>query len=335
MRKELLLATTLTLAACSAQTRETPPVTTDRPPSTNTTVGFGELSEQEKSECLLTGAEKHDKAQKMILPVGKAGCMSYAQDMYDELAEQPVYAPYLNATDDYFGYKLGKASRFQEASGIPFSQAFDALTMQTMRSEIDRLKSPEPACDPDEDPDAWTREVLVDRLASMGAFTIKYAFSAAPRTDLLDPAKSSSALITQASRLTYWALCNDVKFSLMMVNTGHSKTTLSGNTSQHVEGDAFDVRPFNGDQPLATWPEPDNDGEPIVPPEHWIASNPAADDNAQAIMGFLETQATFLNQTIWTDSERVVQSGVVVSNFSHGQAIDDTHHEHIHIGVNS
>ena len=284
-------------------------------------------------QCLTQGIEERSPNPQYIIidTTGTPECTSYVDKMYRALSATALYGPYLSSTEQVFGESPTRAGRFQLSSGLEMSRAFDTVTVQTMRHELDRLAQPPATCGSDGEPSSWSREILVDRLASMGAFTISADGISAARTDLLNPDLSKDNLIRETSELTEWATCNNVRFNVLDVNTGHSTTTLSGNTSYHVLGRAIDIRPYNGDQPMPAWSQQYGD-DPLLP-EQRIANNPQAADAARKILEFLNTRASHIQEEIWTDGATSITNGVAVPNFSHGFDVDEVHHDHIHFGV--
>lgn len=332
MRSQILFATALLAAsACSAYPEQAPqphmPTTIEAstlPPTTAAGIGQAAIE-----ACLQQGSE-YIASDRRIYPGDSTACTTYVRNMYDSLKNSPLYKPALTATGDYFGYTPPDAGRFQEASGIPTTFAFDSITVQTMRSELDRLAKPTTHCMPEDDAAKWSRPVLVDHLAALGAFTIKYPYASAPRTDLLDPTMSTDSLVTATSSLTHMAECNNIRFNVLDVHTGHAEKTLTGNTSAHVQGLGIDVRPFNGDKPMIAWSGQKTDPQA---PEQWIINNPQALQAANVILNFFTTHAADYQEVIWTDGSRTVKNGVNLPNHTHGKVIDDTHHDHLHAAV--
>jgi len=318
--------------ACAAGPEAGPPITpttteTTIPVETTTTLDPGTVE-----SCLTQGIEERgpDKQYLDVVTTGTPQCVEYVHKMYTALSSTAMYKPYITTTEPYFGRTINQAGRFQASSGINLTYVFDTTTVQTMRHELDRMKQAPVGCKADDDPNAWSRETLVDRLAEMGAFTVTAAFVSAPRTDLLDPNLSTEALVKETSQLTQWATCNNIRFNVLDIHTGHADATLSGNRSLHVMGRAIDIRPFNDDKPMPAWSAQDSDPQL---PEQAIINNPQALSSANKVLDFLATQASGIQEEIWTDAKTSITNGRVVPNFSHGQAVDANHHDHIHIGV--
>lgn len=306
---EALPSTTTTTSkpaeALKAEKITTPPTTT--------------LSQIAINECLKTGSEVNQNWN--VYSTGSPECTTYANGLYQALASTALYGTKLNATGKYLNYDIRSPGRFQEASGLPFTNAFDPLTVQTMDSEVRRMADPGKLCTPDIDPQSWSREELVKRLAGMGALTNKAAFFSAPRTDLLNPALTTGGLIQETSLLTQQAACEGYGFSITMANTGHPPDSL------HKLGRALDIRPFGADnKPMPAWTGRRGAGiaDPLLP-QHWISNNPGAKANGLKIWNFL-TKSTAVSETLWTDGPSPINPNT---------ELGDLHHDHIHFGVSS
>ncbi len=285
------------------------------------------LSPDQIQKCLEQGL--YFKVGEMYHRTPDKQCEDHIKNLAATLKRTKQYAN-LPAFADERAYAIA----LQDSSGIKTTALLDATTLQTMAQEAERIKKPPLKVDcsnPERTPN-WDRKQLVDHLAQTGAFSVKYR-PAASRSDLLDPTKSTDRLVKRLAEVTFFAMCNSVSFNLLDINTGHSELTKNGNRSQHVDGDAFDIRPMNGTTPMPAWSaQPDRDP---LQPEHHISNNPQALAAAVKLMDFLAQDSARYSQVIWSDSPFAINgSRVIPGDYDWSPQIEALHHDHIHIGIN-
>lgn len=275
-----------------------------------------------------TGLEAADAC---IQPEGEpsARCQQVAGYLLEQVGAAEEYAAVGRTAD-----LSAQLASFQNAAGLRETGHLDAPTMYSLVQETERLDNPPLPCTADPDQQPWSRRTLVDHLAQMQAFGVTYGNFTAPRRDLLDPSLSSDALVEQLASLTHYAECNDLGFNVLIVNTGHARNTLSRNVSQHVLGDAVDIRPMNADgTPMSAVCLPQADQEPAN--ECLITSHPEAYDTALQLMEHIQQRPADFYQVIWTDGPFAINHGRLEgADYSFGEAVDQTHHDHIHLGIN-
>jgi hypothetical protein len=254
-----------------------------------------------------------------------ATCADEARGLLGDLSEHEQYAD-IQVVDE-----SAQTLHFQTGAGLLGTGVLNRETMLAMRQEYRRLSSPLlQLCDVSPDTTPWTRDELVNRLAQMGAFAVNFGANTASRTDLLDPKLSSEALIDSIADLTHFAECNDYRFNVLLVNTGHARRTVSGNVSQHVLGEAIDIRPMNEDNPMSGW---DGDLDDLPTDSEMIVNNPSANQAALDIMDHIATQPSDYHQVIWTDAPFAIVDGARVWGAIWSTSVAETHTDHLHISV--
>lgn len=322
------LSLCLVTSACSpievGETTDRPGATTTLPLvplPTETTV-----SPEHLQDCLDEGL--YSKIGELYYPTNDEECKNYTTDLVRTLSRTRQYASLPSFTDEQ-----ALAIAFQDGSGIETTGLLDAVTLQTMDQEVRRIKKPplEVDCSNPENIPNWDRSQLVEHLAQMGAFSVKYS-PATPRLDLLDPTKSTDRAVKRLTEVTYFALCNNIAFNLLAINTGHAENTLSGYRSQHTESNAFDLRLMNGNTPMPAWNAQPNEE---LQAQHYIKNNPQALQAALLMMDFFARDPSRYWQVIWSDSPLAIdRSQLINGNYDWSTPIEEMHHDHIHVGVN-
>lgn len=275
------------------------------------------------AKCAVTGVWKLSEGR--YVRSGGDECIELADQVFENLSEHRKYSTLKGEAT-----QIEKAKTFQTQSGLLGSGAIDAETFMAMKEELLLAREPVSSCAKNPEVASWSRQQLVEHLSQMDAFSVSYGPNTAARSDLLDPAKSTPPLVGELSRLTYFSECNGINFNVLMVNTGHSVTTVSGNTSQHVVGQAVDIRPMNNSVPMPAWGGGLNEA---VSDEQYITNNPQAYKSAQHIINFLTESPERYNQVIWSESTTAIDHGEVYKNYYWGDAVTKSHHDHIHIAV--
>jgi hypothetical protein len=259
--------------------------------------------------------------------VVSTSCAGEAEELLDNLSQHEQYVDIAHLSDS------AQLLQFQTRAGLLGTGVLNSVTMMALRDEQQRLSSPPlRLCDVSPDSIPWTRQELVNRLAQMDAFAVSFGRNTASRSDLLDPGLSSESLVAATAELVHFAECNDFRFNVLLVNTGHARMTISGNVSQHVLGEAIDIRPMNGDEPMAAW---DGNLDDLPAQHEMIVNNPQAHQAALAIMSHIATQQSSYHQVIWTDAPFAIIDGSRVWGAVWSPEVAQTHTDHLHISVPS